>query len=99
MRPPGLSIRSTCGVHLRERRHVLYGRAMRGKAGIAVFCLAAAAVAGEPTQPKELPLLSGSNSNVLETPPRQLLTFHGSMLLNPFVYGAVINLPEDAGAN
>src|SRR4051794_36078919 len=72
---------------------------MRGKVGIAVFCLAAGAIAADSTEHPQLPLLSGSNINVLEAPPRQLLVFHGSTLLNSFVYGAVIQLPENAAAN
>ena len=72
---------------------------MGWKPAVLVVCLATAAIAAETQEKQDLPLLSGTNANVLASPPRQLLVFHGSMLLNPFVYGAVINLPEDAAAN
>lgn len=73
---------------------------MAAKLGIAVLCLAAGAIAAETPEKQEVaPLLTGTNTNVLEAPPRQLLVFHGSMLLNPFVYTAVINLPDNAAAD
>jgi hypothetical protein len=47
----------------------------------------------------EKPVLSGTNATGAEPERDPLLVFHGTQLLNEFVYRAVLRLPPDAGPN
>ena len=68
---------------------------------LAALALAAAAAIGASAGevPREAPVLSGSGSAfAVSAAPRELVIFKGTLLLNEFVYRAVLKLPADAQA-
>ncbi|MCA1825854.1 MAG: hypothetical protein ABR567_01025 [Myxococcales bacterium] len=67
--------------------------------GGSLLLLAVVSARAEAATNKETPVLRGSSSQVAASAGHDLLVFKGSMLLNEFVYRAVVSLPPEAAAN
>ena len=62
-----------------------------------VLAWSAGARAGPSPEPPAAPVFAGSNAAAPDAP-RELLVFKGTVLLNEYVYRAVLGVPRDAAA-
>ncbi|HEX4381997.1 MAG TPA: hypothetical protein VH083_03585, partial [Myxococcales bacterium] len=73
-------------------------RAQEAPAPVALPDAAAEAAAAERAKEPPKPVMTGSSAIVKGAAPRELIVFKGTLLLNEFVYRAVLGVPKDAAA-